>query len=42
LFCFWDRVSLYNSPGCLGTHFIDKAGLELTEIHLTVLLGCYN
>jgi hypothetical protein len=30
LFCFvfWDRVSLY-SPGCLRTHFVDKAGLEL-------------
>jgi hypothetical protein len=27
--CFcWDRVSLY-SPGCPGTHFVDKAGLEL-------------
>jgi hypothetical protein len=28
LFVFWDRVSLY-SPGCLGTHFVDQAGLEL-------------
>jgi hypothetical protein len=27
-FFFGDRVSLY-SPGCLGTHFIDQAGLEL-------------
>jgi hypothetical protein len=25
---FQDRVSLY-SPGCPGTHFVDKAGLEL-------------
>jgi hypothetical protein len=25
---FWDRVSLY-SPVCLGTHFVDQAGLEL-------------
>jgi hypothetical protein len=25
---FRDRVSLY-SPGCLGTHFVDQAGLEL-------------
>jgi hypothetical protein len=30
LFCFVfrDRVSLY-SPDCLGTHFVDQAGLEL-------------
>jgi hypothetical protein len=29
LFCFFrDRVSLY-SPGCLGTHFVDLASLEL-------------
>ena len=27
-FVFWDRVFLY-SPGCLGTHFVDQAGLEL-------------
>jgi hypothetical protein len=27
-FVFRDRVSLY-SPGCLGTHFVDQAGLEL-------------
>jgi hypothetical protein len=25
---FQDRVSLY-SPGCLGTHFVDQAGLKL-------------
>jgi hypothetical protein len=25
---FWDRVSLY-SPGYLGTHSVDQAGLEL-------------
>jgi hypothetical protein len=25
---FRDRVSLY-SPGCLGPHFVDQAGLEL-------------
>ena len=35
LFCFfWDTVSLWNSPGCFGTRFVDKVGLELTEIHL--------
>jgi hypothetical protein len=31
LFCFvlfLDKVSLY-SPGCPGTHFVDKDGLEL-------------
>jgi hypothetical protein len=28
LFCFQDRVSLYG-PGCLGTHFVDQAGLKL-------------
>jgi hypothetical protein len=27
---FGDRVSLY-SPGCLGTHFVDQAGLELRD-----------
>jgi hypothetical protein len=26
-----DRVSLY-SPGCLGTHFVDQAGLELRNL----------
>jgi hypothetical protein len=31
-FCvFRDRVSLC-SPGCPGTHFVDQAGLELTEM----------
>jgi hypothetical protein len=28
LFFFLDRVSLY-SPGCLGTHSVDQAGLKL-------------
>jgi hypothetical protein len=28
---FRDRVSLY-SPGCLGTHFVDQAGLELRNL----------
>jgi hypothetical protein len=27
---FRDRVSLY-SPGCPGTHFVDQAGLELSN-----------
>jgi hypothetical protein len=33
LFCFLifqDGVSPYN-PGCPGTHFVDQAGLELTN-----------
>jgi hypothetical protein len=35
-FFFWflvfgDRVSLY-SPGCLGTHFVDQAGLKLKNL----------
>jgi hypothetical protein len=30
---FQDTVSLC-SPGCPGTHSVDQAGLELTEIHL--------
>jgi hypothetical protein len=30
-FFSWDRVSLY-SPGCLGTHFVDQAGLELRNL----------
>jgi hypothetical protein len=28
---FQDRVSLY-SPGCLGTHFVNQAGLELRNL----------
>jgi hypothetical protein len=30
-FClFVDRVSLFNSPGCPGTHFIEETDLKLT------------
>ena len=32
--CCPDRVSLCNSPGCPEAHFVDQAGLELTEIPL--------
>jgi hypothetical protein len=28
---FWDRVSLC-SPGCLGTHSVDQAGLKLRNL----------
>jgi hypothetical protein len=31
LFVFRDRVSLCN-PGCLGTHSVDQAGLELKNL----------
>ena len=34
---FRDRVSLYSFVACPGTHSVDQAGLELTEICL--LLG---
>jgi hypothetical protein len=30
-FVFWDRVSLC-SPGCLGTHSVEQAGLELRNL----------
>jgi hypothetical protein len=34
--CFFqDRVSLY-SPGCPGTHFVDQAGLELSNLPASV------
>ena len=36
---FQDRVSLC-SPGCPGTHSVDQAGLELTEICLPLLPKC--
>ena len=41
LFCFQDRVSLC-SPKCPGTHSVDQAGLELTEIHLPLPSKCWN
>lgn len=31
---FQDRVSLCNSHGCSGTHSVDWAGFELTDLHL--------
>ena len=31
---FETAFSLYNSPACPGTCFVDQAGLKLTEIHL--------
>ena len=39
VFVFQDRVSLY-SPGCPRTHFVDQAGLALTEISLPLPLEC--
>jgi hypothetical protein len=40
-FCYFDWggylfVSLF-SPGCPGSHYVDHAGLKLTEIHLPLL-----
>ena len=35
---FRDKVSLVIF-GCPGTHSVDQAGLELTEIHLRLPLG---
>jgi hypothetical protein len=34
LFCFSETGFLCVCPGCPGTHSVDQAGLELTEIHL--------
>jgi hypothetical protein len=31
------RVSPHN-PGCLGTHYVDQAGPELTDIHQPLCL----
>ena len=36
----FDRVSL-NSPGCPGTHYVDQAGLELTEVRLCMYVCMY-
>lgn len=36
---FWDRVSL-QSPGCSGTHCIDQASLELTDLYLSLPPKC--
>jgi len=35
---FQDRVSLCNS-GCLGTHFVDQAGLELRNLPSSSIKG---
>ena len=31
-FVFQDRISLCNSPGCPGSHFVDQAGLKLRDL----------
>lgn len=36
-----DKVSLF-SHGCLGTQYVDQAGLELIEIHLPLPLECWD
>ena len=38
---FQDRVLLH-SPDCPGTHCIDQAAFELTEIHLFLLPNCWH
>uniref|UniRef100_A0A8C8W738 SKP1 component POZ domain-containing protein n=1 Tax=Peromyscus maniculatus bairdii TaxID=230844 RepID=A0A8C8W738_PERMB len=35
-------VSLFNSPGCPGTPFVDQAGLELSEICLPLSPKCWD
>ena len=37
-----DRVSLCNIPGYLGTHFVDQASLEITEILLPLPPKCWD
>ena len=43
LFCyyFWNRVSLC-SPDWPEALYIAKVGLQLVEIHLPLLPGCWN
>lgn len=41
-FVFPDRVSSLYSPGCLGTHSVEQAGLKLTELYLLLPLGCWD
>ena len=40
VFFFQDRVFLCGSPGCLGTHSVDQAGLELIDICLFLPPKC--
>jgi hypothetical protein len=43
--CFWDKLSLCNSPcysGYSRACFVDQAGLELTEIHLHLPPKCWD
>lgn len=41
LFLFLDRVLLH-SPGCPGTHCVDQANLELSEICLILPPECWD
>ena len=41
LVVFWDKASLC-SPGQAGTHFVDQAGLEFSEIHLPLPPECWD
>jgi hypothetical protein len=40
LFVFGDRISI--CPACPGTHYVDQAGLEFTDIFLTLLPKCLD
>ena len=40
-FIFWVRVSLCSS-GCPGTHYVNQAGLKLTEICLPLPVKCWD
>jgi hypothetical protein len=39
---FGDRVFLYNKALAVQTHFVDQAGLELTNILLPLPLECWD
>jgi hypothetical protein len=41
-FVFWDGTSLCHSPGCPGTHFVDQAGLKLTETRFSLPPKCWD
>ena len=41
-FGFWDMISLCNHPDCLGTRFVDQAGLEFTEVPLPLPPTCWD
>jgi hypothetical protein len=42
LFWLLDITISLRSPNCPGTHSVDQAGLELTEIHLPLPSKCWD